>query len=92
VWLTTTTRIAPIMPTVSSRRLTQAGYALLAAALLVRLVSVYFHPLSHRLYSDMANYANLAEDLRLGIWKPTHFFQPIGFPYIMYSFKSTTST
>jgi hypothetical protein len=75
----------------SPRRLTQAGYGILAAALLIRLASVYFYPLSDRLYSDMANYARIADDLRQGIWKPTHFFQAIGFSYVVYLFKSNTS-
>ena len=73
----------------NSRGLTRFGYAILAAALAIRLVSVYAYPLSERVFSDMRNYANIADDIREGVWKPKHFFQPIGFSYIVYLFRST---
>lgn len=67
----------------NSRHLTRAGYVILAVAFLIRVVSTHFHPLAARLYSDMANYAVIANDLRNGVWLPQHFFQPVGFPYII---------
>jgi len=73
----------------NSRGLTRVGYVVLAAALIFRLVSVHFYPLSWRIFSDMGNYVNIANDLREGVWKPTHFFQPIGFSYIVYLFLLT---
>ena len=81
----------PIIDRMDARLLRRVGYAALAVALIIRVTSVYFYPLSERLFSDMANYANIARDLREGIWKPTHFFQPIGFAYIVYLFQSTFS-
>ena len=80
-----------ILGRMNSRRVARVGYVVLAAALFIRLASVYFHPLSWRVFSDMANYATIANDLREGIWKPTHFFQPIGFSYIVYLFQSAVS-
>ena len=35
----------------------------------------------------MGNYSNIAEDLLTGTWLPTHFFQPIGFPFVVAFFK-----
>jgi len=39
------------------------------------------------LYSDMANYARYADELRSGPLKAIHFFQPIGLPSIIFVFK-----
>jgi hypothetical protein len=71
----------------NSKLMSRACYAILAVALVIRAGSTYLHPLSHRLYSDMANYSNIADDLLAGTWLPTHFFQPIGFPFIVSIFK-----
>ena len=64
-----------------------AGYAILAVAFIIRAASAYLYPLSNRLFSDMGNYSNIAEDLLTGTWLPTHFFQPIGFPFVVAFFK-----
>jgi hypothetical protein len=81
----------PIIDRMDSRLRRRIGYAALAVALIIRVTSVYFYPLSDRNFSDMANYANIAKDLHEGVWKPTHFFQPIGFAYVVYLFQSTFS-
>ena len=61
---------------------------LLFVAFLVRLVALYVYPIRDSLYSDMGNYVAIADALGSpGPWKPTHFFQPIGFPSIVYVFK-----
>ena len=73
----------------NSNRVARAGYVVLAVALIIRAGSEYLHPLSDRLYSDMGNYAVIASDLLAGIWRPTHFFQPIGFSFIVLLFKRT---
>jgi hypothetical protein len=67
--------------------MTGAGYAILAVAFIIRAASAYLYPLSNRLFSDMGNYSNIAEDLLAGTWLPTHFFQPIGFPFVVAVFK-----
>ena len=65
----------------------RAGYAILVVAFIIRAASAYLYPLSNRLFSDMANYSKIAEDLLTGTWRPTHFFQPIGFPFVVAFFK-----
>jgi hypothetical protein len=65
-----------------------AGYAVLAIGFAVRFLTVYFNPVSNRLYSDMGDYSHIADDLLAGIWRPRNFFRPIGFPYLEYAFKS----
>ena len=71
----------------TASRTARAGYLVLAVALILRVGSEYLHPLSDRLYSDMGNYSVIASDLMAGIWRDTHFFQPIGFPFIVLLFK-----
>ena len=41
--------------------------------------------------SDMANYARVADLIKIGDWRATHFFQPIGFPYVILALKSFTA-
>jgi hypothetical protein len=77
----------PITMRQTPERIAYAGYAILAVALILRLATVHFSPVSYRLYSDMGHYSNIADELLAGIWRPMHFFQPIGFPYIEYAFK-----
>ena len=67
--------------------MTRAGYAVLVVAFLFRVVSTELHPLSARMYSDVLNYANIAYELLNGVWRPTHFFQSIGFPLILALFR-----
>ena len=68
-------------------RLRPAPRDLLLAAFLVRLAALYFHPIQDSLYSDMGNYVLVADSLGSGPWKPSQFFQPIGFPSIVYVLK-----
>lgn len=42
------------------------------------------------IFSDMANYVQIADSLYLNEWLVTHFFQPIGFPYFIYLLKVLT--
>ena len=39
----------------------------------------------------MANYAKVADLIKIGDWRATHFFQPIGFPYVILALKSFTA-
>src|SRR5687768_16567614 len=73
----------------NSKHLTRIGYIILAAAFLIRAISGHLYPLSDRLFSDMGGYASIAKDLRNGVWLPQHFFQSIGFPYLVSLFMRT---
>jgi hypothetical protein len=73
----------------TSRRL---PYILLAMGFLVRLAYiVFFHRMDQSIYSDMRNYIQVADQIMAGEWKATHFFQPIGFPYLIYLLKLITT-
>ena len=43
------------------------------------------------IFSDMGNYVQIANDLMENKWLVTHFFQPIGFPYLLYLLKLVTA-
>lgn len=66
------------------------AYTLIGLGFLIRLAYIRFHPIGSALYSDMRNYVALADLIKLGDWRPTHFFQPIGFPYLIVALKSLT--
>src|SRR5688572_22433239 len=72
----------------TSTWMNRLGYIVLGFAFIVRAASTYVSPVTHRLYSDMGNYATIADELMAGAWKPAHFFQPIGFPFVLYFFKA----
>ena len=58
---------------------------LLAFAL--RLAAVQINPIATTLYSDMANYAGIADNILDGVWKPAHFLPAIGFSLVVAVFK-----
>jgi hypothetical protein len=60
---------------------------LIFVAFFVRLAALAVHPIVDSLYSDMGNYVLISDELRSGPWKPTHFFQPLGLPFIVYVLK-----
>ena len=57
--------------------------AVLFLALVLRVTAVAVHPVTASLFSDMGNYAALGDDIVHGVWKPTHFYQPVGFSYLL---------
>jgi hypothetical protein len=67
------------------------AYILLALGFLIRLAYVQFiNPISSSIYSDMSNYVQVADLIKNGEWRASHFFQPIGFPYFILILKSFT--
>jgi hypothetical protein len=65
------------------------GLLLITAGLVIRVLYVQFvHPLEASLYSDMANYVQVADDILAGNWQAWHFFQPIGYPLLLSSLKA----
>jgi len=61
--------------------------ALLFLAFALRLAAVEINPPGTSMYSDMANYGLIADDILAGVWKPTHFLPAIGFALIVAVFK-----
>lgn len=45
--------------------------------------AIFVHPLAGSLYSDMANYVQLASEITAGNWRPEDFFQPVGYPLLI---------
>jgi hypothetical protein len=60
---------------------------LLLLALLIRIAALAAHPVTRSLFSDMHNYSSMADEIAQGLWKPTHFFQPVGFAYLLSLFR-----
>jgi hypothetical protein len=76
------------MPTNNSR----LAYIVILLGFLFRLAYVQFiSPISSFMFSDMANYVQVADLIQKGEWRATHFFQPIGFPYLILFLKSNFS-
>jgi hypothetical protein len=68
------------------------GHLLLLVGIALRFIyTFYIHPLDHSIYSDMANYLRLADLMMEEKWEKGHFFQPIGFPLIIYFLKKISS-
>ena len=66
-------------------------FILLSLGFIIRLIYVlFFHSMNQSIYSDMRNYIQVADQIIAGEWKATHFFQPIGFPYLIYLLKLMT--
>ncbi len=64
--------------------------AVLAFGLLVRICQVVFGaPLESQIWSDMARYISTAELIDGNVWDPRHFFQPIGFPLLVWLIKES---
>ena len=72
------------MPVLSSRHTVTA---LLFVAFALRLAAVEINPPGSTLYSDMANYSGIANDVLAGVWKASHFLPAIGFSLIVALFK-----
>jgi hypothetical protein len=71
---------------------TRIAYIIIILGFFLRLAYVQFiSPISHFIFSDMANYVKVAEAIQNGDWRVTHFFQPIGFPYVILALKNFTS-
>lgn len=69
----------------------RAAYVIILMGFLIRLSYVLFiNPIDKLIYSDMSNYLQIADQIMKGIWKPTHFFQQIGFPLILVFLKTIT--
>jgi len=67
------------------------AYIMIAFGFFLRLAYVQFiNPIGSSLYSDMANYVQVADLIRINEWRPSHFFQPIGFPYLILLLKTLT--
>lgn len=67
------------------------AYIIIAVGFFLRLGFVQFiNPIHQMIFSDMANYVQIANSLYVNEWLPTHFFQPIGFPYLLYVLKLFT--
>lgn len=64
---------------------------ILFAGFMFRLAYVQFvNPVARSIFSDMANYVYVADLIKNGEWRITHFFQPIGFPYVILLIKMIT--
>jgi hypothetical protein len=61
--------------------------ALLGLAFVLRAAAVVVNPPASSLYSDMANYAGIADKILAGVWSPAHFLPSIGFSLIDAAFK-----
>ena len=60
---------------------------LLVLAFVLRSAAVEINPPASTMYSDMANYAAIADKILKGIWSPSHFLPAIGFSLIVAVFK-----
>lgn len=61
---------------------------LLLSGFCIRLLYSYYGPvLSKHVWSDMEIYARISENISLGIWKESHFFQSIGYPIFVASLR-----
>jgi len=70
----------------------QIAYAAILLGCVVRILYVQcFNPMENFMFSDMANYVQVADLIQKGDWRATHFFQPIGFPYLILFLKSNFS-
>jgi hypothetical protein len=58
-------------------------FLLFILALGLRTAFVLYHPLQSFLISDVANYVRIANFINQGTWDSFHFFQPIGFPFLL---------
>lgn len=68
------------------------AYIIIVVGFILRLAFVQFiNPIDRMIFSDMANYVQISNDLLNHKWLVTHFFQPIGFPYLLYLLKLQTS-
>ncbi len=57
---------------------------ILFVALLIRLVvSLYIHPIRNFIFSDAANYVEVADRIIQGNLNTSHFFQPIGYSLLI---------
>lgn len=61
--------------------------ALLFLALVLRIAAVVINPPGSTMYSDMANYGFIADNILAGVWSSSHFLPAIGFSLIVAAFK-----
>jgi hypothetical protein len=61
---------------------------LLLVALALRVAAVEINPPGTTLYSDMANYSLIADNILAGVWQPAHFLPAIGFSLVVAAFKT----
>ena len=75
-----------------NKKNTHIAWALILLGFIIRLAHVqFFHPIHLSLYSDMGNYVSVADMILKNDWRVTHFFQPIGFPYLLTILKTYTT-
>jgi hypothetical protein len=68
------------------------AYIIIALGFFLRLAYVQLiNPISSSIFSDMNNYVSIADSINAGIWRASHFFQPIGFPYLILNLKNLTT-
>ena len=60
---------------------------LMLLAVVLRIVAIAAHPISHSLYNDMDNYRNIADAVLRGEWVPGHFLPAIGFSLVVAALK-----
>ena len=77
-------RIRRFVSLLSSRH---TATALLFLALVLRTAAVAINPPGSSMYSDMANYAGIADRILDGDWSASHFLPAIGFSLIVAAFK-----
>lgn len=64
-------------------------YFVLFLSFIIRAAySVYIHPPSSFIVSDMNIYFQASTMIKNGIWNDNHFFQPVGFPLILFMLRS----
>lgn len=68
------------------------AYIIIGLGFFLRLAYIQFiNPIASSIYSDMSNYVQVADLIRNGEWRVSHFFQPIGFPYLILVLKNLSS-
>lgn len=75
-----------------TNRYSRLAYIVIGLGFLLRLIYViWINPLNQLVYSDMSNYIYISDLIFKNDWRVTHFFQPIGYPYILLAVKSLAS-
>lgn len=63
--------------------------ALFLLALVLRALYVIKGPvMSEEIWSDMKMYIDISNDISNGVWKVTHFFQSVGYPFLISTLRS----
>jgi hypothetical protein len=61
----------------------RAPVALLLAALALRSVALWMHPVGSAIFADMDNYRDIADRILAGVWEPGHFLPAVGFSLVV---------